>query len=212
MGVVCLSLVSTRMPTTEAAGQRRHRASLAGHRGDVDTIRALVDDTDWKVRASALRALSRSNSITRNDLEGALSDPRPEVRAVAVELAAVTPTPSLIPSLGDDDARVAEVACWSSGERVPPEPGVVTRLVEIAGSHGDPLCRESAIAALGAIGDERGQRAVIAGLEDKPAVRRRSVVALAAFEGPEVESALKRARHDHDRQVRDAVDELLGPA
>jgi hypothetical protein len=38
------------------------------------------------------------------------------------------------------------------------------------------------------------------------------VLALAAFEGPEVDAAWERARTDRDRQVRDAVDELLGPA
>jgi HEAT repeat protein len=82
----------------------------------------------------------------------------------------------------------------------------------VARSHDDPLCRESAIAALGAIGEEAGLSSVIAGLDDKPAVRRRAVVALAAFEGPQVDAALERARGDSDRQVRDAVDELLGPA
>ena len=51
-----------------------------------------------------------------------------------------------------------------------------------------------------------------AATSDKPAVRRRAVVALAAFEGPAVEAAWARARHDRDREVRDAVDELLGPA
>lgn len=130
---------------------------------------------------------------------------------MAVELAATTAAPSLIPSLQDDDARVVEVACWASGERIPPEPDVVSRLIEIAGSHADALCRESAIAALGAIGDDRALPAVMAGLDDKPAVRRRSVVALAAFDGAEVDGALARARNDHDRQVRDAVEELLGP-
>lgn len=204
-------LISARMATTDSAGQRRQRAALAGHRGDLDTIRELVADPEWRVRASALRALHRSSSITQGDLTRSLSDPRPEVRIVAVELAATTAAPSLIPSLQDDDARVVEVACWASGERIPPEPEVVSRLIEIAGSHADALCRESAIAALGAIGDDRALPAVMAGLDDKPAVRRRSVVALAAFDGAEVDVALARARNDHDRQVRDAVEELLGP-
>ena len=199
------------MPTTDSAGQRRQRAALAGHRGDLDTIRALVDDPEWRVRASALWALDRSNSITQRDLTRSLSDPRPEVRIVGVELAATTAAPSLMRSLQDDDARVVEVACWSSGERIAPEPGVISRLIEIAGSHADALCRESAIAALGAIGDDRAVPAVVAGLDDKPAVRRRSVVALAAFDGAEVDVALARARDDNDRQVRDAVEELLGP-
>jgi hypothetical protein len=53
---------------------------------------------------------------------------------------------------------------------------------------------------------------VLEATTDKPAVRRRAVLALAAFEGPEVDAAWERARTDRDRQVRDAVDELLGPA
>ncbi len=68
------------------------------------------------------------------------------------------------------------------------------------------------MAALGAIGDEGGKAAVLAATRDKPAVRRRAVVALAAFDGPDVDDALDRARRDRDRQVRDAVDELSGPA
>jgi HEAT repeat protein len=199
------------MQSSDPADVRR-RVALAGHRGDPTTIRAEVDHPDWRVRASALRALDRSGSLTAADLDRSLSDPEPEVRGTAVELAAKTPEPSLLAALSDTDPRVVEVACWSTAERRPPEPGAVARLVDVAGSHDDPLCRESAIAALGAIGQEAGLSSVIAGLDDKPAVRRRAVVALAAFDGPRVDAALERARGDSDRQVRDAVDELLGPA
>ena len=72
--------------------------------------------------------------------------------------------------------------------------------------------REAAVAAIGAIGDELGLPAVLKATTDKPAVRRRAVLALAAFDGPEVDAAWERARSDRDRQVRDAVDELLGPS
>ena len=57
-------------------------------------------------------------------------------------------------------------------------------LASAGSGHADPLCREAAVAALGAIGDPAGLAAVLAALEDKPAVRRRAAVALAAFEGP----------------------------
>ena len=86
------------------------------------------------------------------------------------------------------------------------------RLAQLATEHDDPLVRESAVAAIGALGDELGLPAVLEATTDKPAVRRRAVLALAAFEGPEVDAAWERARTDRDRQVRDAVDELLGPA
>ncbi len=87
---------------------------------------------------------------------------------------------------------------------------VLAALVEVARSHDDPLCRESAIAALGAIGDPGGLAAILAGLDDKPEVRRRAVIALAPFDGPEVDAALLRATTDRDKQVRAAASELLG--
>jgi HEAT repeat protein len=85
----------------------------------------------------------------------------------------------------------------------------VARLEGLARSHSDPLVREAAVAALGALGDPAGLGAVLAACSDKPAVRRRAVVALAAFEGPEVEAALEAALSDRDWQVRQAAEDLL---
>jgi HEAT repeat protein len=87
--------------------------------------------------------------------------------------------------------------------------GAVTALGTVATHHTDARCREAAIAALGAIGDPAGLGSVLAGLDDKPAVRRRAVVALAAFRGPEVEAALARAEGDRDWQVREVAQALL---
>jgi len=70
--------------------------------------------------------------------------------------------------------------------------------------------REAAVAALGARGDERTLPVVLRACDDKPAVRRRAVLALAAFEGPEVEARLQRALTDRDWQVRQAAEDLLG--
>ena len=64
------------------------------------------------------------------------------------------------------------------------------------------------MAALGAIGDPRSAETVIAALNDKPPVRRRAVVALTNFEGPEIDAALDAAREDRDWQVRAAIDQL----
>ena len=47
---------------------------------------------------------------------------------------------------------------------------------------------------------------IIAALDDKPAVRRRAVVALSNFEGPDIDAALDAAGEDRDWQVRSAVD------
>ncbi|MCU1449313.1 MAG: hypothetical protein JWP02_1483, partial [Acidimicrobiales bacterium] len=67
-----------------------------------------------------------------------------------------------------------------------------------------------AVAALGAIGDRRGLAAVLdAAASDRPAVRRRAVVALAAFDGPDVDAALHHALTDRDWQVRQAAEDLL---
>ena len=68
--------------------------------------------------------------------------------------------------------------------------------------------REAAVAALGAIGDERGLAAILHGTTDKPAIRRRAVIALTPFDGPEVDAALERALSDRDWQVRQAAEEL----
>jgi HEAT repeat protein len=50
---------------------------------------------------------------------------------------------------------------------------------------------------------------VLAGCNDKPAVRRRAVLALAPFDGPEVDAALRAALDDRDWQVRQAAEDLL---
>ena len=70
--------------------------------------------------------------------------------------------------------------------------------------------REAAVAALGAIGDPSTLAVVLAACDDKPAVRRRAVLALAAFDGPEVEARLRAALTDRDWQVRQAAEDLLG--
>ena len=64
------------------------------------------------------------------------------------------------------------------------------------------------MAALGAIGDERGVEAIVAATSDKPAVRRRAVLALAPFDGPTVDAAIERALTDRDWQVRQAAEDL----
>ena len=66
------------------------------------------------------------------------------------------------------------------------------------------------MAALGAIGALEGLPAVLAGLEDKPQIRRRAVIALAAIDSPESDAALRRCLADRDWQVRQAAEDLLG--
>jgi HEAT repeat protein len=47
-------------------------------------------------------------------------------------------------------------------------------------------------------------------MNDKPAVRRRAVLALAPFGGADVEAALRQATTDRDWQVRQAAVDLVG--
>jgi HEAT repeat protein len=187
--------------------QRRRLAALAGHRGDAETARALTSDDDPGVRATALAALDRAGALDGATLQAGLADPSPAVRRRAALLAARHPGTSLLGALADEAAEVVEAAAWASGERAA-SPEVVAALAAVASDHGDALCREAAVAALGALGAPEGLGAILAALEDKPAVRRRAVLALAPYEGPEVDAALERMLSDRDWQVRQAAEDL----
>jgi HEAT repeat protein len=197
--------------TGPGRAERLRSAVLAGHAGDAESARRLVGDEDPGVRGAALGALLRAGSITADDVARAAADPDAAVRRRAAEVAVVGPPAcrgSVIALLRDPDPSVVEAAAWAAGELEPPEPGVVEPLIGLARSHEDALVREAAVAALGAIGDERGLPAILDATRDKPAVRRRAVIALAPFAGPEVDAALARARSDRDWQVRQAAEDL----
>jgi HEAT repeat protein len=192
----------------------RREAAIAGHRGDEKTARALLAHDDAATRASALAALARMGRLAPNDLSVALGDGDPAVRRRACQVAAAdadTVVPALIERLADADDEVVEMAAWALGERGNGSDPTVTALAAVAGGHADALCREAAVAALGAIGAPAGLPAILAATTDKPAVRRRAVLALAPFDGPEVEAALQRALEDRDWQVRQAAEDLLAP-
>ncbi len=191
---------------------RRRRAVLAGHQGDEDTAREALTDDDATVRAGALGALERIGVLADDTLAAALTDTDPAVRRRAAEIAARHPDVSLLGALDDDDARVIEMAAFSCGEQERPVPAVVDRLRSLAGDHPDPLVREAAVAALGAIGAPTGLHAILhAAAHDKPAVRRRAVIALAPFDGPDVDDAIARALTDRDWQVRQVAEDLEAP-
>ncbi len=190
---------------------RRRAAARAGFTGDVAAATGALVDDDADVREAALRSVARLDALGDELLARALADTEPSVRIAALELAAIRPTPPIVALLDDPDPAVVEQAAWACGERDTEADPPIAQLASLATDHDDPLVREAAVAALGALGDEDGLAAVLAATSDKPAVRRRAVLALAAFDGPEVDAAWERARSDRDRQVRDAVDELLGP-
>jgi HEAT repeat protein len=194
--------------------ERRRSAALAGHRGDARAARALLDDPDPGVRATALGALVRCEALTPGELVAALDDPTPAVRRRALEEAAGVlhdddaVARAVLALLDDPDPTVVETAAFACGERLPPPEGTVERLSRIARDHDDALCREAAVAALGAIGDPAGLPAILAATHDKATVRRRATIALAPFEGPAVDEALARALTDRDWQVRQAAEDL----
>ena len=187
---------------------RRRAAALAGHTGDAEGARALLHDSDPRVRATALGALGRLGEAREDDVLAAFADPSPEVRRRGCQVGIGVPGVDLADMLADDDAGVVEVAAWALGERAAATGDVVARLSTVATGHEDPLCREAAVAALGAIGDERGLPAILAATRDRPAIRRRAVIALAPFSGPNVDAALAAAVEDRDWQVRQAAEDL----
>lgn len=201
-------MTTSSLSLSPVAAERRRMIALAGHMGDPDTARSGLEDPDPTVRGTALGALHRLGALRHDELRASFRDGSAAVRRRAAEVAAHYPMISLIDLLHDADPSVVEVAAWSSGEHEVVDDAVLERLIHLATDHDDPLVREASVAALGAIGDERGLPAVLAGCNDKPAVRRRAVLALAPFEGDEVEAALAAALLDRDWQVRQAAEDL----
>lgn len=204
-----------RAAAAAALGLRRPRP-----RGATARLVVWTRDPDPRVRAAALGALVRAagRDVAGAAWRRAVADAELEVRRRAAELAPDLPArPSdrwLRLLLGDTDAGVAETAAWALGEIDWLEPArarVVAALARAAVEHADPLVRESAVAALGALGDARGLAAVLHACDDRPTIRRRAVLALAPFAGPEVDAALGRALDDPDWQVRQAAEDLASP-
>jgi HEAT repeat protein len=140
------------------------------------------------------------------------------VRGRAAELAPQLPpdarvAPALLDRLADPDVTVVEAVAWSLGELddAARAAGAVRALAELTRTHRDALAREAAVAALGALGDDDALPAILDACRDKPAVRRRAVLALAPFDGPEVDAAIDAALTDRDWQVRQAAEDLRGP-
>jgi HEAT repeat protein len=207
------------------AAERAAACAVLGagrHRWPRGTSAALValarDDSDPRVRSAALTAVVRRGTArdAARAWSAAVRDPAGAVRRRAVELAtesrAQADDATLLELLDDRDDLVAEGAAFALGERErePSSPIIVTRLATCATTHRDPLVREAAVAALGALADPAGLDAVLAACADKPAIRRRAVLALAAFSDARVEAALREALDDRDWQVRQAAEDLLG--
>jgi HEAT repeat protein len=199
------------------APRSRREVAVAGHTGDVEVARRALDHPDPAVRATALGALERLGQLDDHQLTASFADPDVAVRRRAASIAARHRNVDLTPLLADAELSVVEMAAWACGEHERADDGVLGALIALAagnGPGGDPLVREAAVAALGAIGDDRGLDAILAGTSDRPAVRRRAVLALAPFLDPdhpradEISAALDRARSDRDWQVRQGAEDL----
>jgi hypothetical protein len=184
-----------------------------------ELVTCVESDPDARVRSAALGALTRRapKVSARAAWRRATRDADAAVRRRAAELAPLLDTPAtratmathLLVLLGDHDALVAEAAAFALGELGSGEGSAASDALERATvEHADPLVREAAVAALGAIGDPASLPAVLAATHDRPAIRRRAVLALAAFDGPEVEAAIEAALTDTDWQVRQAAEDL----
>lgn len=188
--------------------------------GDDDVARlaqAVRYDPDPRVRAAALAALARhaerAGETGLSCWRAAARDEDPSVRRRAAEVAPGLRgiASGVVDLLDDPDTFVAEAAAFALGELGDEArgAGAVARLARAVRDHDDSLVREAAVAALGALGDDEGLASVLEALDDRPPVRRRAVLALAAFEGSEVEAALHAALADRDWQVRQAAEDLL---
>ncbi len=189
------------------------RIAVAGHTGDRELVSEALTASDARARVVAIGAATRLGLLDADRIAEFLDDDSVDVRHRALEE---------LPKLEDratitdavtallDHETLAELAAFTLGE-IEPVGEARTRVVEAlsrqATQHDDALCRESAVAALGALGD--GLEAILSACGDVATVRRRAVLALAPFDGPEVDAALNTALEDRDWQVRQAAEDLL---
>ena len=191
---------------------RWREIAVAGHSGNTNLAREALTDPDPVARELAMGALLRLDLLSDADLAAALADDVPSVRRRAAMIAGQRPQVSLRAVLDDPDPTVVEAAAWACGEQQHVDDDVLATLIDLGRAAGDALVREACTAALGAIGDPRGLPTILHACTDKPAVRRRAVLALAPFEGGDVDDALQAALADRDWQVRQAAEDVLRAA
>ena len=193
---------------THSGIERRQQLVQLAREGDLSLARELCGDGDPRVRASSIAVLSENDALDESLIALGLSDPNPLVRMTVARAAAQNSSISVLELLNDEDSSVVEIACWAAGEQTEHNDSLIEALSAIALEHEDALCRESAVAALGALGDARGLESILKATKDIATVRRRAVIALAPFEGQAVTDALQLALSDRDWQVRQAAEDL----
>ena len=176
--------------------------------GEFQLVTEYLEHPEPDVRATALRVLDNEGKLEKGIVERSLSDSAFKVRNALAYLISTNRDIPALKFLLDEDAEIVEVACWSIGERGDASAEVLDVLQSITESHSDSLCRESAVAALGALGNRDALGSILKAVEDIATVRRRAVLALAPFDGPEVELAIAKALEDRDWQVRQAAEDI----
>jgi len=196
-------------PQTSLGTEKRKNIIESAIAGEYSLALKGLHDEDPKVRATSVTVLYE-NGVLDNELGcDAARDPHPIVRSSVAKSAAELYYLPILELLRDVDFTVVEVACWAAGERGDRQDGVVSVLSNIALHHEDSLCREAAVAALGAIGNADGLNSILKATTDIATVRRRAILALAPFDNPAVTKALEKALEDRDWQVRQAAEDLL---
>ena len=193
---------------THSGIERRQQLVQLAREGDLSLARELCGDGDPRVRASSIAVLSENDALDESLIALGLSDPNPLVRMSVARAAAQNSAIPVLELLNDEDSSVVEIACWAAGEQTEHNDSIIEALSGIVLEHEDALCRESAVAALGALGDARGLESILKATQDIATVRRRAVIALAPFEGQAVTDALQLALSDRDWQVRQAAEDL----
>ena len=193
---------------TQSSVDQRQRLIQSARKGDFSLAKELVTDSDPRVRSTSISVLSENLVLDDALIAIALRDPHPMVRSSLARAAATNISIPVLDLLNDVDASVIEVACWAVGEQGEPNDLAIEILSRIALDHDDALCRESAVAALGALGDLRGLESILQATHDIATVRRRAVIALAPFQGEAVADAVEIALNDRDWQVRQAAEDL----
>lgn len=189
----------------------RLRVITASYAGDEHTVRDALRHADGEVRASALTGLHRLSALDASVLHDFATDESPYVRRIVAQLSSGYSDVDITALLNDTDMFVAEMTAWALGEREQVTESELDALIQASESSPEAIVREAATAALGAIGDERGLAAILRACSDKPAIRRRAVLALAPFEGDLVDQALRNALNDNDWQVRQNAEDMLRP-
>jgi len=196
----------------ESFAEELVRAGFDGSEPSRATLMAALRHPLPRARSLAIRGLARHQCVNYAILLPLLSDENANVIRDALEVAARLETvndeisEALSHLLTHADPLVVEATVFAAGELG--LSALVDELNRVTASHDDARCREAGVIALGQIGIDQGREVILAALHDKPTIRRRAVVALSSFEGPDIETALDAAAEDRDWQVRSAVEQL----